>query len=124
MRRFGVTAALSGVIDDRLLDMVIDQATGGKMRLIESDAAGEDTCIDSRAVHYPHVCSEICKQRIEQIVWIAALVELHRYSTVLAFEEFGRRVVLLEINDHGVAPTNAVRPHQGCSRAASGASHK
>jgi hypothetical protein len=87
------------MIIDRLLDPIVDQAADRQVRLIETGAAGENTCIDAGAIHHPDVGIEIGQQRIEQIVGIAVLVQTHRNAAAL-LQELGRRVVLLEIDDH------------------------
>jgi hypothetical protein len=43
---------------------------------------------------------EVAELRIEQIVRVAALVDLGGQRFGIALEHFGRRVVLLEIDNH------------------------
>ncbi len=113
------------MIVHRLAHAVVDQAAGREVGLVEAGAAGEHAGVDPGAIHHPHVGLEIREQRIEQVVRVAVRIELHRDGVAVALEQFGRRVVLLEINDHVVAPEmSSWRRQAGCSRAASSASHR
>ena len=52
-----------------------------KVGLIEAGAAGEHARVDAGAIHHPHMRGEIGEQRIEQVIGIAVLVELHRNAS-------------------------------------------
>src|SRR5262245_7940923 len=88
------------MIVDRLAHAVVDEAADGEIGLIEARAAGENAGIDPGLVHHAHVRGEIGEQRIEQVVWIAVLIEPRRDRVAVAFEKLGRRIVLLEVDDH------------------------
>src|SRR5262249_58073071 len=100
------------------------------------------------------MAGEVGEQRVEQVIGIAVFVEPDRDRAAVALEELRRRVVLLEVNDHILAPDCArgQRPlrigialwlsccgmifsvktlsrlatifYAGCSRAANMASHR
>ena len=122
-----------GKIVGRLPHAVVDQSADFKVGLIEAGAAGQDAGIDAGAIHHPHVRGEVRQQRIEQITRIAVLIEQDRDRVAIALQEFWRRVMLLEIDDHSNAPSHAscrgtvvpsAENHGGCSRADISASQR
>ena len=56
--------------------------------------------IDAGDVHHADMRRQIGQQRIEQIMRIAVAVEIDRELARLALEQFRRRVMLLEVDEH------------------------
>ena len=94
----------AGKIVGRLLHAVVDQPADREIGLIEAGAAGENAGVDAGAVHHPDMRGEVRQQRIEQIGRIAVLIEQDRDRVAVALQQLRRRVVLLEIDDHSIAP--------------------
>src|SRR5262245_19640281 len=90
----------AGMIVDRLPHAIVDQTADGEIGLIEARATREHAGINPGLVHHAHVRGEIGEQWIEQIIWIAVRIEPRRDRVAIAFEKLGRRIVLLEIDDH------------------------
>ena len=81
---------------------IVDEPAGCEIRLIEAGAAGQHAGIDAGMVHHADMRGEIGEQRIEQIIRIAVVVHIDRDRIGIALEQFGRRVVLLEVDEHSV----------------------
>ena len=121
----------AGIIVHRLLHAIVDQPADRKIGLVETGAAGEHAGVDTGAVHHPHMRGEVRQQRIEQVARVAVLIELNRNRIAIALQQFGRRVMLLEIDDHAMTSLTlsmvrgaARRNHCGCSRADISASQR
>ena len=91
----------------RLPHSVVDQAAHGKVGLIEAGPAGQHCHVNAGMVHHPHMRGKIGQQWIEGIVGIAVLVEANRSLPRPALHQFGRRVVMLEVDDHAHGPSIA-----------------
>ena len=89
-----------GKIVGRLLHAIVDQPADLEVGLIETRAAGKDARIDAGVVHHPHMRGEVRQQRIEQVGRVAVLIEQNGNRVAIALQKLGRRVVLLEIDDH------------------------
>ncbi len=85
-----------------LAHAVVDQAAGREIGLIEARAAGEHAGVDAGRIHHADMRGEIGEQRIEQIMRIAVAIEIDRGFAGIALEQFRRRVVLLEVDEHSV----------------------
>ena len=85
-----------------LAHAIVDRPADRKIGLIEARAAGEHAGIDAGRVHHADMRRKIGKQRIEQIMRIAVAIEIDRDLARLALEQFRRRVVLLEVDEHSV----------------------
>jgi hypothetical protein len=83
-----------------LVQVVVDQAALGRVRLIQSRATGEHCKVDACPIHHPHVRRKVGEQRVKAIIWIAILVEANGAGTLAAFHQLQRRIMMLEINDH------------------------
>src|SRR4029077_6115204 len=90
----------AGMILFGLVHAVVDQAAGSNVRLIEARAAGEHRNVDARLVHHSHMRRKIGEQRIEAVIWSAVFVEAKSTVAFAAFHQLGRRIMMLEINDH------------------------
>jgi hypothetical protein len=99
----------AGMILFDLVQAVVDQAAGSKVWLIEARAAGEHGNVDARLVHHPHMRREIGEQRIEPVIWSAVFVEAKATVACAPLHQFGRCVMVLEIDDHSVAPSGGAR---------------
>ena len=106
-RHMGEPDEAAGIVLHGLLDAVIDQAAGGEVRLVEARPRGEHGGIDTGAVHHAHMGGQVGQQRVEQIVRIAVLIELDGHAVGLALEQFRRRVVMLEVDDHSAPPISS-----------------
>jgi hypothetical protein len=65
----------AGMVALRLMQAVINQAAGGKVRLVEARAAGQHRNVDVCPVHHPHMRWQVGKQRIEAVIGIAVFVQ-------------------------------------------------
>ncbi len=81
---------------------VVDLPADREIGLVEARAAGQHAGIDAGGIHHADMRVEIGEQRIEQIIRIAVAVEIDRDLARIALEQFRRRVVLLEVDEHGV----------------------
>ena len=89
-----------GMVLLRLRHAVVDRPADLEIGLVEADAAGQHAHVDAGVVHHADVVVEIAKLRVEQVVRVAALVDLSGQRFGIALEHLGRRVVLLEIDDY------------------------
>ena len=80
---------------------IVDLPADRKIGLIEAGAAGQHAGIDAGRIHHADMRGEIGEQRIEQIIRIAVAIEIDRDFARVALEQFRRRVVLLEVDEHG-----------------------
>jgi len=55
---------------------IVDRPADFQVGLVEADAAGQHAHIDAGVVHHPDMVVEIAKLRVEQIVRVAAPVDL------------------------------------------------
>jgi hypothetical protein len=94
----------AGMILFDLVHAVVDQAAYSKAWLIEARAAGEHGNLDARLVHHPHMRREIDEERIEPVNWIAVFVEAKATVACAPFHQFGRCVMVMEIDDHFRCP--------------------
>ncbi len=81
---------------------VVDLPAEREIGLVEADAAREHAGIDAGRVHHADMRGKIREQRIEQIIRIAVAIEIDRDFARVALEQFRRRVMLLEVDEHSV----------------------
>ena len=55
---------------------VVDRPADFQIGLVEADAAGQHAHVDAGVVHHPDVVVEVAELRVEQVVRVAALVDL------------------------------------------------
>ena len=85
----------------RFAHAVVDLPADREIGLIEARAAGKHAGIDAGGIHHADMRVQIGEQRIEQIIRIAIAIEVDRDLARIALEQFRRRVVLLEVDEHG-----------------------
>ena len=85
----------------RFAHAVVDLPADREIGLIEARAAGKHAGIDAGVIHHADMRVQIGEQRIEQIIRIAIAIEVDRDLARIALEQFRRRVVLLEVDEHG-----------------------
>ena len=83
-----------------LAHAVVDLPADREIGLIEARAAGEHAGIDAGGIHHADMRGKIGEQRIEQIMRIAVAIEIDRDLARIALEQFRRRVMLLEVDEH------------------------
>ena len=84
----------------RLVQIVIDEAAGCDVWLIEARAAGQHRHVDTGAIHHPYMRRQVGEQRVKTIIGITALIELDRAALGALLHQLGRGVVMLEVDDH------------------------
>src|SRR5437016_2966758 len=90
----------AGIIPLRLMHAIIDQAADSKVWLVKARAAGEHRDVDARPGHHPYMRGKIGKQGIKEVIGISIVVVAYARNGPTALQQFGRRVVMLEIDNH------------------------
>ena len=111
-RHMGEADEAAGMFELDLAHAVVDELALADVGLVEARSARQHAGIDARAIHHAQEGRHVRQQRIEQVVGIAVGIELHGELRRIALLQFGRRVVSLEIDDHGPAnpPPAVTRP--------------
>ena len=90
----------AGIVGFGLPHAIVDEPAGCEICLVEARAAAQHAGIDTGGIHHADMRPEIGKERVEQVKRIAVTVEFDRGFARIALEQFGWRVMLLEVDEH------------------------
>ena len=103
-RHMGKADEAAGMLLLDFGEAVVDELALAHIGLVEARTARQHAGIDPGALHHAHEGGNIGQQRVEQVVGIAILVELDGHAGGVTLLQFRRRVMRLEIDDHGTFP--------------------
>ena len=102
----------AGVVAFHLPHPVVDQAAYRNVRLIETGTARQNRHVEAGTVHHSHMGGKISEQRVEAVIGIAVFVQTQSAARAV-LHQLGRRVVMLEIDDHAVVQCAAIDRTEG-----------
>jgi hypothetical protein len=101
----------AGIAPLGLLHFVVDEAASLEARVAHRFGARQHGGIDARDVHHLDVRVEIVQQRVEDVGGHAVLVIIQGLAVDrLVLEQLLGRVVMLEVDDHGILRSGVVPP--------------